>query len=1228
MFTPQRKAMHTASSFTPHRGTASALTRSAKGKAVANETSPLRPPPLGSLSEATKEVSAAGFDSGNVDDWRNFREAGLLDEAVMQRKDQEALFDKASRLEKELFDYQYNMGLLLIEKKEWSSKFDQLRQALAETEEILKREQSAHLIALSEVQKREENLRKALTTEKQCGADLERVLHAMQEERAQVLSSSQTKLAEADALVDGIEEKSSMVNNKLHDAEAKLAEVNRKSAELDMKLRELEVRESLLQKERLSVATDREAFDATFYKQREDLTEWERKLRQREDILCNGRQSLGEREEKAIETEKNLKQKERDLELLEKKIISSDSQLKEKEAEISRRLVELDVEEKKVESLKGMLEMKEKELLDMELQLSAREREGIQKVLAEQKDSLDLKLQQFDLDMEQKRKFLTEEYRSKEEALEQREVEVNHREKKVGIEDQALSKKAERIKEQSNQLDTKLKSLKEKEKTMKIKEKELEKEKQRLLADVVSLENLKVELEKTKAELSKQELQICQESENLKVTEDERSEHSRLQLELKQEIDHTRLQKDFLMKEVESLKEERQRFEKEWEVLDEKKAEISSKQREIDLEKERLLKLQHSEEEKLNREKQDMQDHLKKELEKLELEKESFRDSMRQEELLLSGKLKNEKTQMLNDFEWKTRNLENEIQKRQEQMENDLKERERKFEEEMERELSNINVLKDVTEKEWEEVKSEGLRLENERNELESNKQQLKSGQREMYEDSEKLINLSKKIKKEREGLVAERNHFLALVEKLRSCNGCGEVVRDFVVSDIQLPECKEREAIASPTSPVHDERPLKNSQDNVAASDSNYSGSVRPVSWLRKCTSKIFNLSPIKGTDAGSASDTIGSSPLSDVHVNTEKIDDPASIPDKQGARGTLEEHQPSGVIAAHRSNQHQFDNIIREVDDEYSPPVDDHSYMNSLVEGGPADSQQSTPKSHQRRVGRKSKSGIARTRSVKAVVKEAEEFLGKASEETANASLQSLNTDRIKEDSREESSRAIGNTGRKRQRAQTSRISESEQNAADSEGHSDSITAGGRRKKRQTVAPPVQVSRQTRYNLRQHKTAGNVSSTRGKSNGTQSVDKEAAGDKVEEDKSPDDAVGTSSVLADGSVQTTNLVQVSSAKTVVFSENRVVRFEEPNNIVDDNAAATNSVDRMEGNARPENVDEDGNTIREVENNNEVVEEEEEYEEDEGEGEEEEEEEEEHPGELSIGKKIFKFFTT
>lgn len=117
MFTPQKKTW-SGLSLTPGKETPSVgrsglgarvstpnPSSSIKGKGVAygdgpaHQPPPLPPPPVSFLSES------GGRDlpsMKNLDDWRSFKEAGLLDEATMERRDREVLIEKVSRLEREV----------------------------------------------------------------------------------------------------------------------------------------------------------------------------------------------------------------------------------------------------------------------------------------------------------------------------------------------------------------------------------------------------------------------------------------------------------------------------------------------------------------------------------------------------------------------------------------------------------------------------------------------------------------------------------------------------------------------------------------------------------------------------------------------------------------------------------------------------------------------------------------------------------------------------------------------------------------------------------------------------------------------------------------------------------------------------------------------------------------------------------------------------------------------
>ncbi|XP_009598067.1 nuclear matrix constituent protein 1-like isoform X1 [Nicotiana tomentosiformis] len=969
--------------------------------------------------------------------------------------DQEALIGEVSKLENELFSYQYSMGLLLIEKKDWSSKFEEIKQALEEANGAYRREQAAHSIAISEVEKREENLRKALGVEKQCVLELEKELREMRSEYAETKYTADSKLAEANALAASVEVKSLEVEAKLRAADAKLAEVNQKSSVVERKLNEVEAQENVLRRERSSFNAEREAFGTYLSRQREDLQEWERKLQAGEERLADGRRLLNQREQRANDTDRILMQKENDLEDDQRKIDAANSVLRKKEDDMSSRIANLTHKEKELEDVRKSLEIKERELLDLQEKLNFKEREGIQNLMDEHRSILHSKEEEFELELRQRRASLDEELKGKVLELETKEAEVDHMEEKIKKREQAFEKKLEKVKEKEKDHELKLKSLKEREKSLKTEEKILETERKQIVSEKENLLALMAELENVRADIEKQQVKISDETEQLKVTEDERMEHARLQSELKQEIDKCRLLQENLLKEAEDLKQEKERFEKEWEELDEKRSEIKIDLQELNEQRKNFEKLKRTEEEMISKEKLETENYVQRELEALRVARETFEATMDHEKSILAEQTRSEKSQMLHAFEWQKRELESDMLRKQEEKESALHVREKLFEEERQRELSNIEYLKEVAHREMEEMKLERVSLEKEKQEISANKGLLEVQQLEMKKDIDVLVGLSRKLKDQRLAFIEERDKFIAFVKQQKSCSSCGEGIRVIEFSDLQA--LAEAESFEAPPLPsvvqeyLHDGQrgSLERTGDELSPGARNTGSMVSggTMSWLRKCTSKILKFSPsIKIENASSHCLVDGSSASEKcADISPNKLSNEGNHTDLAVSMNVLDDQRL------------QQGDGIREVEVGQGTVEDSHHASVKIGQLRPV----------KKGSGRSSKTAKATdTRTVlEKVPKEGENMHANGSLET------SVNMN-------EESQRKSGLLGgaprnsRKRGHMQTSQEMASEIDGNNSEGQSDSV-ANSRRKRRQQVAPGVQAHAERRYNLRRPKSA-----------------------------------------------------------------------------------------------------------------------------------------------------------
>lgn len=1174
----------------------------------------------------------------------------MLDESAMERKDREALLEKVSRLEKELFDYQYNMGLLLIEKNNLVSKNEELGQLVAESQEILKREQTAHLIVISEAEKREENLRKALDIEKKCIADLERALRDMHEEHSKIKDTSKTTVADINAEMEVLETKRVELEAKSQSVNAKLAEVDRKTSELNRKLKDMEARENILKMERLTLIQERELHESYFRKQKEDLLEWERKLQEAEQRLCDSRSTLNEREEKLHETEKISKDKEIKLAELQQKIDLANATLKKMEDDINNQSTELSLKEKKAEAMRCDLEMRQKQLKEKEERLNAQEEVELQKLLSEQKAILDTKMHEFELDINQKRKCFEVELESRKQAVAQRETEINHLEAKLGKREEALEKKLERVKEKERDVDVKFKGLKEQEKCLKAEEKRLHAEREQLKADIERLEDLKEEIETLKADQRKQELQIEEERKKLGNLEVERSEYLRLQLNLKQEMENVRRQNKLIEKEVEDLKLQREKFEKDWEALDEKRAAVDNELKRLAEEKARFEKLRNSEDERLKKKKTEVEEYIRQETESIRLDKESFEATMKHEKLMLSQKAENERSLMLQDYERWREKLEIDMQKRQKEWEKLVQEKESAFEEMRSREMKTINHLKEDAKKKKEEMETGRHCMEKERQEIELNKKQLEETSIDISKDIAALDNLSKKLKSQREQLINDRAYFVAFVEKIKSCKSCGDSALEFLHRDLGLEGSSDlprhsrldREVAKDEHSPFG-EFSKKTFSNGINKGSPEFGGQMNII---RKCASLIFHLSP-KSRRPDDHSVEESTHPTAHRHADENEGAD-TSLLRSDGVVAVAQisaNDEPRTSLGLENDLKNlQSDVIIREGNVGNALSVDD-SNIDSEAQGI-QESEVSDLKSGWRKPGRKRGAGVHRTRTIKAAVEDAKAFLGETSKGKKAEQLKNSALEKAQSLETVHADMVTATSARKRTRSQASRVTESEQDIDNSEGKADSVTTDGRRKRRQTAASTLATPGQRRYNLRRH-TAGATASKgqQSPSGNTKNDGGLAHGDNKRPALNPDDAPAQSLDITVDSGRKLNAAQVSTARSGELFSDKIAKAGTTAKVVDSNVDAAKSVEntRLSGESKlaedtllsegtSEYVDQDNRSNENGEGNDGDVGEDDDdnvddYE-DVDDDEDDNDDDDDHPGQASIGKTLWKFFTT
>ncbi|KAF2295644.1 hypothetical protein GH714_033398 [Hevea brasiliensis] len=546
--------------------------------------------------------------------WKRLKEVGF-DEESIRRRDKAALIAYIAKLESEVFDLQHHMGLLILERKEFASKYEQIKASAEAAELKHKRDQVAHLSSLAEARKREESLKKAVGVEKECIASIEKALHEMRAESAETKVAADCKLADARSMVEDAQKKYMDAEAKMRAAEALQAEASQYRRAAERKLQEVEAREDDLGRRTSAFKADCDAKEKEIVLERQTLGERRKVLQQEHERLLDGQALLNQREDYVASKSQELKR-------LEKELESSKSNIEKELRDLNDKKSNLELTA--VIEREALLNKREQEFLVLKEKLSSEKSLEIQKVIANHETVLKTRKSEFEAELEMNRKLVEDEIEAKRRAWELREVDLrqredmlNEREHDLEVQSRLLTDKEKDMAEKMNFLDGKERSLNAAERDSELRRALIQQEKE-------EINKIKLELQESLNYLEDKKKQVDCAKEKLETMKIETNELSVLGMKLKEEVDMVRAQKLELMAEEDRLKIENAKFETEWELIDEKREELQTEAERIVEERQAVYRLLKDERDSLRLEKETIQEQHKHDVELLNHERRNL----------------------------------------------------------------------------------------------------------------------------------------------------------------------------------------------------------------------------------------------------------------------------------------------------------------------------------------------------------------------------------------------------------------------------------------------------------------------------------------------------------------------------------------------------------------------------------------------------------------------------